>query len=400
MLFRPTILIENYSRTSVSAFPFIKGSETKAKKKLNNNSLLFKEAREHGSRFDCKDSRNLLAIECITSQSSVKKDKCFSKIFPNIKSSNINEQHPSPTRDTHSNFSEGSPLKNDKLFITKKLYLPSNNFRQKYMSQLKSKKQLIGHFISLNSKADIRLENKTKSNNRNIKVVLSNAVLNQTVKEENYLKDILEEKQRKRRLYLECDWNYHMTGGQSKTNIKIAASSTSDSVPGESANRRAVNNYATDGNIKQIVNNDFDGCNTTCLSNREKLGRVINIPKIKMTSHFKNQSPARVMETKRRSSTAKPSLLQSNSNCHFRNKVNDREITITKMPKVTFTNFKQPNDISQKIEIKDCTSNAINKSMLINKTMLMLPNGKVRRINKFDEDVEASLKLKERAGRF
>lgn len=272
-------------------------------------------------------------------------------------------------------------------FVSKKLYLPSVQFRDKYLGKLKSKKFLIGHYIkfndtdtsiSTNSRMQIKVENE-QINLASEKLIGSSflgspkvkkIVLSRVLLGKSPLKVKLERAQQANQIELN---SLRICKAKSKTQKSIIISLKE--------NEKTLNQLNKHKNTELIRNtNEIAHIRTNNLKANPVIRKQNNQRKPEPLASFRvDLINTNIVQS---NSKHKANINKNLSNTNFVDKnsfiSSYNEYRIKNMD----NNKPKPNKIS---ELK---LNGIRKSMLINKTMIMLPNGKVRLIDKFEKEIE------------
>lgn len=339
---------------------------------------------------------------------------------------------------TSTNFS-----KSYKTFVnlaSKSLSTPKPLHQSKDRKSLKSKLELIGHYIKFDNLAEkyrstsqndkisdsdcftndyISFNKKPNSkalsspfqalkitdspNHRNLssipksllqkKVILSNAILNHSPIEENFLKEIKNKKEKEKHLFSKCDWKGHMKGTSKKRLKQVSLEADNDeeiNILNESkqsekvcflAETNACNDYRIISGKSLPKNTKFnlnkqDGAYT--LDYYESFNNILKTP-----------IHDRICIKKFNKETIDSQSRKNKLKFEDINDLLDMKLIKPKLNKAV--------KFSLKFKQKDINLNGGNinrQSMLVNKTMIMLPNGKVRIIDNIEKTIEAELSAK------
>lgn len=298
---------------------------------------------------------------------------------------NLMQAISSPIKNGHLKLADNS-IRRQSEFVSKKLYLPSVHFRTKYLSKLKSRKNLIGYYI----KFDAENDSSSKSINSSYKYQKIEQHMNTSVQNDNLL---LNTNKTKRVILSRLLHGKSPKKGcnTSITNQNIEAIHPQYGDP----KIKVVNTYETDK--KEI----FESDHSETVEDRSKISSLpyknvklttntinkINIFKKNLITTIK-KTPTRDLYDKIEFSFKKAEI------------TNHRNVNSPNLPKVNpclaKTNLAYYNNSSKTIASKtnSCQDSIIQtnqqrrKSILVNKNMVLLPNGKVRIIDKLESEIE------------
>lgn len=226
------------------------------------------------------------------------------------------------------------------------------------------------------------------------KVVLSNAILNHSPIEEDFQKEIKEKKEKDKHLFSKCNWKGHMKGVSQKRLKQISFEVDYD----EDANNFQDSKHTekdcflaeTNSNNDERILSGKSAASKKTKFNLNKQDGAYTLDYFEsFNSILKTPVHDRVCIKKFNKET-----IESQTG---KNKLKFQDINNLLEMKLIKPRTHKVADISLKFTQKNKLagiSNINRQSMLVNKTMIMLPNGKVRIIDNIERIIEAELSAK------